>query len=84
MDKIEENVEKRKYVHYEFKDIYDYLVSKKYPDGITCKGEKANYRRACRNFQVIDNELQFMRRQKDGSVKQVYSKFMQQVDSDVL
>lgn len=42
-----------------------------YPINIQSKGEKANFRRSTKNFAIVNNELKFNRRQKDGSIKQL-------------
>ena len=70
VEEIEEGV-KRQYTHYEFRDIYEYLTSRTYPDSVETKGEKSNFRRASKPFVVVDKELKYQRRQKDGSINQV-------------
>ena len=58
------NVSKRE--HYSFGDIYEFIKKHTYPDGITDKGKKANFRRACRAFCIVDNKLFYNRRQANG------------------
>ena len=69
------NNEKRKncdkYTHVEFIEIYNYLSDKNYPERITDKGMKANFRRACQNFGIVNNELRYKRKRKDGSATMV-------------
>jgi hypothetical protein len=57
--------------HYQFKDIHEYLLTKKYPAYVKLKGDKANFRRATRSFALVEQELFYCRRRKDGTVKQV-------------
>ena len=57
-EETEEGVAKRQYRNYEFRDIYDYLTSRKFPDSVVTKGEKVNFRRAAKTFVIVDTELQ--------------------------
>jgi len=68
--------EKRKYTHFEFADIHRYLLQKKYPENVVSNGDKANFRRSTRKFVVTDNVMYYIRRQKDGSSKQVCKRSM--------
>lgn len=61
----------KSYSHLSFKEIHEYLSTKQYPAGVTKQGEKANFRRCTRKFTVVDNELKYLKRQKDGTTKQV-------------
>ena len=63
-----------RYKHYSFAHIHDYLCNGTYPEGMKDKREKANFRQSMRNFKVHGNELKHIRRQKDGSVKEVSNK----------
>jgi len=60
---MELNSEKRekyeKYTHVEFIEIYNYLSDETYPEhiGLTDKGLKSNFGKACKNFEVVHNEL---------------------------
>jgi len=62
---MELNSEKRekyeKYTHVKFIEIYNYLSDKTYSEhiGLTDKGLKSNFRKACKNFEVVHNELQY-------------------------
>jgi len=68
---MELNSEKRekykKYTHVEFTEIYNYLSDKTYPEHVTDKGLKSNFRKACKNFEIVHNELRYKRKGKDGS-----------------
>jgi len=69
---MEVNSEKsEKYTHVEFIEIYNYLSDKTYPERITDKGVKSNFRKACKNFEIVDNELRYKRKRKDGSTTMV-------------
>ena len=77
---MELNSEKRekyeKYTHVKFIEIYNYLSDKTYPEhtgciGLTDKGLKSNFRKACKNFKVMHNELRYKRKRKDGSTTMV-------------
>lgn len=57
--------------HYAFGDIYSYVSSKRYPDNIKDKGQKANFRRAANAFSVTNGKLLYAKKEKDGSRKQV-------------
>ena len=56
---MELNSEKRekyeKYTHVEFIEIYNYLSDTTYPEHITDKGMKLNFRKACKNFEIVHN-----------------------------
>ena len=62
---VELNSEKRekyeKYTHVKFIEIYNYLSDKMYLEhiGLTDKGLKWNFWKACKNFEVVHNELQY-------------------------
>lgn len=77
-DEVTESQEKHvsKKEHYSFKEIKDYIVSNKYPDGIKDKGEKANFRRATKAFSTFEGKLMYIRKLKDGSSKQVRTSFL--------
>ena len=51
-----ENVQDR---HVDLNLIEEYLRSKKYPEGITTKGEKANFRSASKKFSIVNGQFQF-------------------------
>ena len=59
MELNSEKSEKSEYTHVEFIEIYNFLSDKKYPERITDKCLKANFRRACKNFEIVHNGLQF-------------------------
>lgn len=52
--------------HYAFQDIFTFISSHAYPDGLLDKGKKANFRRACKPFCIVDNKLYYNRKQKNG------------------
>jgi len=56
---MELNSEKRekykKYTHVGLIEIYNYLSDKTYPEHITDKGMKSNFRKACKNFEIVHN-----------------------------
>ena len=52
--------------HYAFQDIFTFISRQAYPDGIRDKGKKANFRRACKPFCIVDNKLYYNRKQKNG------------------
>jgi len=60
---MELNSEKRekyeKHTHVEFIEIYKYLSDKTYPGHITDKGLKSSFRKACKNFENMHNELRY-------------------------
>ena len=64
------------YEHRQFKDIFDFLSMRKYPSDVTTKGEKSNFRRSTKNFVLVQKELRFVRRLKDGSINQVNSIYL--------
>ena len=37
----------------------NYLRHQKFPDGISTKGDKANFRRACKKFSVANGQLMY-------------------------
>ena len=39
--------------------IENYLRNQKYPDGVLNKGEKANFRRACKKFSIVDGQFKY-------------------------
>ena len=57
--------------HVDFGCIQIFITTKKYPAHVISKGEKANFRRATRNFVVRDNQLMYIKKKKDGSTKEV-------------
>lgn len=57
--------------HYAFEDIYNYISSKRYPDNMKDKGQKANFRRAAKAFVVINGKLTYLKKAKDGSHREV-------------
>ena len=50
---------KRNYNHVDLNLVESYLRHKKYPDDISNKGEKANFRRACKKFSIVDGQFKF-------------------------
>lgn len=66
----------RTYAHCAFVDIFNYLTSKKYPEKCLTKGDKANFRRCSKNFTIVENELKYLRKRKDGSTKEVTYDFL--------
>ena len=71
--KEENDAKSGRYKHYSFcaYTVHDYLFNGTYPEGMKDKGKKENFRPSTRNFKVHGNELKHIRRQKDGSVKEV-------------
>ena len=57
--------------HYCFQEIAEYLIFSKYPEGVKLKGDKANFRRGAKNFNVQGGKLIYLKRKKDGSVTEV-------------
>ena len=57
--------------HYTFEDIYNYIGSKRYPDKMKDKGQKANFRRAVKPFAVNNGKLTYLKKAKDGSLTEV-------------
>ena len=57
--------------HYAFEDIYNYIGSKRYPDKMKDKGQKANFRRAAKAFTVNNGKLTYLKKAKDGSQREV-------------
>ena len=53
------NIEKRekyeKYTHVKFIEIYNYLSNKTYPEQLTDKDLKSNFRKACKKFEIVHN-----------------------------
>ena len=57
--------------HYTFEDIFNYICSKRYPDKMKDKGHKANFRRAAKAFAVNNGKLTYLKKEKDGSQREV-------------
>ena len=43
--------------HVDLTLVENYLRNQKFPDGISTKGDKANFRRACKKFSVANEQL---------------------------
>ena len=43
--------------HVDLTLVENYLRHQKFPDGISTKGDKANFRRACKKFSVANGQL---------------------------
>ncbi|XP_076035778.1 uncharacterized protein LOC143021873 isoform X3 [Oratosquilla oratoria] len=52
--------------HYAFEDIFSFLTTHIYPESLVEKGKKANFRRSCKTFCIVDNKLYYKRKQKNG------------------
>ena len=50
---------KRNYNHVDLNLVESYLRHNKYPDDVSNKGEKANFRRACKKFSIVDGQFKF-------------------------
>ena len=48
---------KRSKNHVDSTLVENYLRQKKFPDGISTKGDKANFRRTCKTFSVANGQL---------------------------
>ena len=46
-------------MHVDFGDIERYLRENIYPDGIKDKGKKANFRKACKSFSIINGQFMY-------------------------
>ena len=51
-----------KYVKCDFEDIKYYLLTKQFPDVVTERGDKANFKRQCRKFEAVENQLFYLKR----------------------
>ena len=47
------------YENVNFHAIRTYLNEKKFPEDIKEKGKKANFKRQCKNFDIVDNKLMY-------------------------
>ena len=65
------NVKSLRSIHVEFINIYNYLSDKTYPEHITDKCLKSNFRKVCKNFEIVHNELRYKRKREDGSTAMV-------------
>ena len=45
--------------HVDLTLVENYLRHQKFPDGISTKGDKANFRRACKKFSVASDQLMY-------------------------
>lgn len=43
--------------HVDFKDVIRYLNDKIYPNNISTKNDKSNFRKQCKPFQIINEQL---------------------------
>ncbi|XP_050725486.1 uncharacterized protein LOC127003122 [Eriocheir sinensis] len=57
--------------HVSFDSIYDYLMKGVWPPSVCTKGEKANFRKACRPFAVKDEELFYKKVKNDETGEKV-------------
>ena len=67
------NEKKIKNKHIDFHAIERYLLNKQYPAYVNDKGEKANFRRACKSFNVNENGI-LMKSTRFFYKKPVYKK----------
>ena len=51
--------QKDKYIHVDLASVEKYARNKTYPSSIISRGEKANFRRQCRNFNIVDGQLMY-------------------------
>ena len=55
-----------KHEHVDLKAIEAYVRDKKYPENIAKKdkGKKANFRKACKNFDIVDGHLAYKNKRR--------------------
>ena len=59
------------YTNINFNDIRKYLNEKKFPEDVSERGKKANFKRQCKNFEIVDNKLMYCKR-GIGKVRKIY------------
>ena len=50
------------YTNINFNDIRKYLNEKKFPEDVCERGKKANFKRQCKNFEIVDNKLMYCKK----------------------
>ena len=61
--------------HVPFEAIHEYLGKRVWPDFVYSKGEKANFRKACKQFLINDGELHYKKVQADETGEKVEVRF---------
>ena len=79
-DQIEEKekeIVKESRSHVKFEDIFSYIAFKRYPNDTKDRGLRANIRRACKNYNVIEGALYHKRKRRilySGERMKLYNK----------